>query len=280
MISAILRTQRSGLLALTVSALVLCSRQTSSADDMQFPVAVASHAGVIYVADLNLPGIWKITEGGLEKYFEGSAKFRTPLNRVRCLAFDPQGRLLAGDSSTREIYRFDEAGKPHPLTDGGLGIPMGIAVRSNGEILVSDLEVHCIWKVAADGGAPERLAVVPSPTGICLDSEDQLWVVSRGKNPLQRVSPDGTVTVAVEGRSFSFPHAVVADEAKNLYITDGYGKAVWKMAGGNPPEKLAEGAPLVNPVGLARDGNRLLVADSGAKQVFQVSLDGKVQPLK
>jgi sugar lactone lactonase YvrE len=166
------------------------------------------------------------------------------------------------------------------MTNGGIGIPMGIAVRENGEILVSDLELHCIWKVAADGGTPERLATVPSPAGICLDGDNQLWVISRGKVPLRRVSPDGTVTDVVKGRTFSFPHDIVAVDAKTVYLTDGYSKAIWKVEEGEAPEKLTEGEPLVNPVGMALDGERLLVADSQAKKVFQVSLDGKVTPLK
>lgn len=268
-------------LAIALSALALSPVQTSwGQEEMQYPISVAARDGVIYVADLNLPGIWKITDQGMEKFYEGSAKFRTPLNRVRCLAIDQQGRLLAGDSSTREVYRFDDTGKPTPLTKGGIGIPMGIAVRENGEILVSDLELHSIWKVAADGGTPERLATVPSPAGVCLDGEDRLWVVSRGKVPVRRVSPDGKVTDVVKGRTFSFPHDIVADGSKNVYLTDGYSKAIWKIEEGKTPKKLAEGEPLVNPVGLTLDGDRLLVADSQAKKVFQVSLDGKVTPLK
>ncbi len=247
---------------------------------MQYPISVAVADGTVYVADLNLPGIWKLTAEGIEKYFEGSAKFRTPLNRVRCLAVDQQGRLLAGDSSTREVYRFDTDGKPTPLTSGGIGIPMGIAIRQNGELLVSDLELHCIWKVPAEGGEPERLATVASPTGVFLDGEDQLWVVSRGTVPLRRVAPDGTVTEVVKGRQFSFPHDVVVDDAKAVFITDGYSRAIWKVEEGKDPVKFAEGDPLVNPVGLAIDGDRLLVADPKAKQIFQVDRDGKVTPLK
>jgi len=52
---------------------------------------------------------------------------------VRCVAagiYDDQGKLLAGDSATREVYRFDEAGNPVPLTKGKIGIATAIAVRS------------------------------------------------------------------------------------------------------------------------------------------------------
>jgi sugar lactone lactonase YvrE len=268
-------------LPVTVLALLFGPGSTSQAQDqMQYPLSVATVDDVVFVADLRLPGIWKLTAQGPEKFYEGSAKFRTPLNAVRCLAVDQDGRLLAGDSATREVYRFDADGKPTPLTKGGIGIPMGIAVRQSGELLVSDLELHCIWKVPAEGGKPERLATVPSPTGIFLDSEDQLWVVSRGTVPLRRVAPDGTVTDVVKDRKFSFPHDVVVDEAKTVFVTDGYAKAIWKIESGQEPVKFVEGEPLTNPVGLIIDGDRFLVADSHAKNIFQVSRDGKVTPLQ
>src|SRR5690606_2121525 len=71
-----------------------------------YPVdVVAAEDGTLYVADLRLPGIWKIIDGKAEIFVKGEATFRTPLNAIRCLALDPDGHLLAGDSATREIYR-------------------------------------------------------------------------------------------------------------------------------------------------------------------------------
>ena len=118
--------------------------------------------GHVFIADRNFHGIWKFANGKLEKFFEGSAKFRTPLNAVRCVAMDHQGKLLAGDSATREVYRFDEAGNPVPLTKGRIGIPTAIAVRKSGEILVADQELLFIWKMPAEGGEPVKLAEVPA----------------------------------------------------------------------------------------------------------------------
>ena len=72
------------------------------------------------------------------------------------LAIDRDGKVLAGDSATREVYRFDQPGKPTPLIKGaqaGIGIPMALAVDSKGNIFVADLETHWIWKLAPSGGA-------------------------------------------------------------------------------------------------------------------------------
>ena len=91
------------------------------ADGFDYPLtAVASADGQsLFIADLNQPGLWKLSDGKLAPYFQASKKFRTPLNRVRCVAMDRNGKVLAGDSSTREVYRFDDDGKPQPLTAGG-----------------------------------------------------------------------------------------------------------------------------------------------------------------
>ena len=117
---------------------------------MQYPIsAVAAADGTIYVADTIAPAIWKIKAGKIEKYFEGSKKYRTPMNRPCCLAIDGGGKLLVGDSATREVYRFDDAGKPTPLTKGKIGIPRAIVVMPGGDLMVTDQELHCIWKVPA-----------------------------------------------------------------------------------------------------------------------------------
>ena len=262
------------LLALTDAGRVAC------AQEMQYPVAAAvTDDGTIYIADRDFHGIWKFAGGKLEKFFEGSAKFGTPLNAVRCVAMDHQGKLLAGDSATRDVYRFDDAGQPVPLTKGKIGVPTAIAVRKSGEILVADQELMCVWKIPAEGGEPAKLADVAGIVGLCLDQDDQLWVTSRVKIQLRRVSPDGQVENVLSDRPFTFPQNIALDENKTAYITDNYAKAVWKVTAGGAPEKLIEGDPLVGPVGITRAGGKLYVTDPKAKAVFQIEPDGKVTKL-
>lgn len=250
------------------------------AAELQYPLAiVAADDGTIYVADRKLPGIWKISGGKAEVFFQGSKKFRTPLNAVRCVALDRKGRLLAGDSATREVYRFDAAGKPHPLTDGGIGIPMSIAVDSAGDLFVADLEVHRIWKVPGEGGKPEEFAVVPAPRGLAIDADDRLWIVSHGKNQLLRLDKKGKIEVVIKGRPFRFPHQLVLAGEETVYISDGYSKAVWKMTDGGAPKKWISGDPLVGPVGIALSGKKLLIADPGANAIFEASPDGSLSRL-
>ncbi len=263
-----------------VLLLLAAAGRCSHAQEMQYPVGIAVAAdGTVYIADPNFHGVWKFADGKLEKFFEGSSKFRTPLCAVRSVAFDHQGKLLAGDNSTREVYRFDDAGKPVPLTQGKIGMPVSIAVRKNGEILVADQELNLIWKVPAEGGEPVKLAEVAGVAGLCLDQEDQLWVTSRVTIQLRRVSADGTVENVLKDRPFQMPQYLALDDNKTAYIADNYAKAIWKVPVGGTPEKLVEGEPLVNPVGITFAGGKLYVTDPRVPAVFQVELDGKITRL-
>jgi sugar lactone lactonase YvrE len=270
-------------MGLALALLAGGSASGAAAAALDYPLAVAaSESGAIYLADRNLPGIWVVENGVLRLLFEGSKRFRTPLNAPRCLALDKDGALLAGDSATREVYRINAGGQAEPLVRSGtgIGIPMGIAVTNSGDLLVSDLETHYIWKVPHAGGEAAMWVQIPAPRGVCIDGEGNLWVVSHGKDQLVKVSPEGAVEPVVKGRPFEFPHTVVLDEAGAAYVADGYAKAVWKVPAGGEPVKWAEGQGLDNPVGLAWLGKQLLICDPRAQAVFQADAEGKLTRLE
>ena len=248
---------------------------------MKYPLAAAVGAdGVIYVADRDLPGVWKFADNKWSVHFQGSKKFRTPLNAVRCLAIDHEGKLLAGDSSTREIYRFDEAGQPQPLTKGGIGIPMAITVAKDGTIYASDIEIQRIVKIPAAGGEPSEVTELPATRGLTMDAEGRLIAVCHGKNSIIRLSVDGKEReVLLEGRPFQFSHHVVIGAAGELYIADGYAKTIWKVEGKAAPVAIHAGEPLKNPVGLAWRGTELLIVDPHVKAVLRRTDDGRLEVL-
>ncbi len=263
-----------------ITLLLVFSQPRANAEEMQYPVsAVAAADGTIYVADIDTPAIWKLKDGKLEKFFAASKKYRTPMNRPRCLAMDKDGKLLVGDSATREIYRFDDAGKPVPLTKGGIGIPRAIVVMPSGDLMVTDQELHCIWKVPAAGGTPEKFIAVPGVIAMCADKDGNLWVTSGPKHDLRKISPDGKIENVITGGPIEFPQEVAVDEAKTVYIADNYANTIWKVPLGKKPEKLVEGDPLVSPVGITRSGDKLIVTDPRAKAVFQIDASGKVTKL-
>jgi WD40 repeat protein len=269
---------------------LLCSVPRVAAQDataataaFQYPLAVAARQdGVVFVADRNLPGIWKIENGQASIYFQGSKKFRTPLNAVRCLAFDPHGKLLAGDSATREVYRFDDSAQPQPLTKGWIGIPMSIVTAADGTIYTADLELHRIWKMPAEGSEkPTEYAVINSPRGLALDPDGSLYILSTSSKDgqIQKVTPDGKLQTVLSGHPFNLPHNIVRTADGTFFVTDNYQHCIWKVAPGTAPEQFVSGAPLDRPVGLCLAGERLLVADPHIRTIFSLSMDKSLSVL-
>lgn len=231
--------------------------------------------GLAYVVDRNLPGVWLWREQQLSVFFEASANFRTPLNAPRCLAFDRQGHLLVGDTSTRDIYRFNGSGKPEPITGGKIGIPMDLGLKSDGTLYVADLESHMLLRIPAGTSEVIQVAAV-NPRGLFVDSHDQVWVISQDNEQLQIVSDDGKSDVIVDHRVFAFPHQVVVNAAGEAFVSDGYKKAIWKIERGRPPQILVSGDPLVNPVGLALVEDRVVVIDPRARTAFRLNDENKL----
>lgn len=274
MISTYYHTLR-GLLvcSLALLAVAIVAHQGYT-QEWQYPLAVVKAGNeTIFVADRNLPGIWKIEGGKASVYFQGSKKFRTPLNAIRCLALDAQGNLYAGDTSTREIYKFDSMGQPQPLTKGYIGIPMGIVFDSKGSMFVADLERQCIFQVAADGKV-EEFVKIQGTRGIAIDKQDRVWALTNTGDALVRFKPDKTKEVIVSGVPFEFANQLVIDESDNAYLCDGYAHAIVALPPGGQPKKLVSGEPLKHPVGLTLSGSMLLIADPHAKAIFSIARDG------
>jgi sugar lactone lactonase YvrE len=247
--------------------------------ELQYPVSIAvQDSETIFLADRNLPGVWKLEADRLQVLFRASRQFRTPLNAIRCVAVDPDGSLLAGDSATRDVYRFDADGEPKPLTAQGkpfgqIGIPMDIVVDADGNLIVSDLELHQVVKVPKNGGNAEKIATITAPRGLYYDAKQQLWVIANRK--LVRMSADGDQETVVEDGVFQYPHTVVVKNGI-AFVCDGYAKTIWKVAPDSQPVKFASGEPLVNPVGMDLLGEKLVVVDPRAKGIFAIDSEGKL----
>jgi len=150
--------------------------------------------GTIFVADRNLPGIWKFADEQWSIFFfVGTKQFRTPLNAVRCLG-DRPSRIAAGraTSATREIYRFDVSGRPQPLTSGRIGIPMALAVAKDGTIFASNLENSPSGQKSLPMAASRRMSQsFPPSAGWPSMRKDALIAVCHGRNSVVRLSADG-----------------------------------------------------------------------------------------
>ncbi len=269
-----------------------------AAADWQYPIdVVVGKDDTIYIADRNLPGIWKLKDGKTEVFVQASKKFRTPLNAIRCLHVTPEGELLAGDSAAREIFAVAPDGAltqltaPAPalrgtrLTEdvqftpdnfGLVLIPMKLATDSQGKLYVSDTDLHRVWKVPKEGGEPQEFLVVGGPRGLVVDGEDHVWVLAANAPQLQRVAPDGTVEAIVKDAPFQYPHQVLLRPEGTAVVSDGYAKTIWNVTRDGKAEKWISGEPLDNPVGIAWRGEDLLIIDPRANALFSAATNGKL----
>lgn len=266
----------------SVGLLVLAGRFQTRAEQPAgptYPLAVAASAdGTLLVADRLLPGVWKLPAGGFPTVFvRAGQRFGSPLAGIRTVAVAGDGTILVGCSATREIYRVAADGGLTPLTDGGIGIPIDIAVHPDGHCFVSDLETQQIWKIPILGGSPRPVARLAGPRGLFVDEEGRLWCVAASSGqPLVRITAAGEIDPVVTSRAFSFPHDVVVDRAGIAYVSDGYAGTIWRVdaEGGVTPH--AAGPPLVGPVGLLRQGAGLVVVDPRAPGLFTVDPAGTI----
>jgi sugar lactone lactonase YvrE len=248
------------------------------AEPFHYPIDVVAAAdGTVYVADLRLPGIWRVADGKAEVFVQGSKTFRTPLNAIRCLALDAKGRLLAGDSATREVYRVSQSGEQTPLTGGAVGIPVCLAVGPEEDIFVSDLELQRIWRIPAAGGEPQEFAVVAAVRGMAFDKAGTLWV-ARGLSPsIARVRADGSLDPVLEKQMFAFTNQMAIGDDGTIYVADGYAKTIWKVTAEGAADRWITGEPLLHPVGLAWRGDELLIVDPRANAVFAAPPNGTLR---
>ena len=249
----------------------------------QYPLDAAVAAdGTYYIADRKLPGIWKLKDGENTILYKGTQKYRTPMNAVRCVHVAADGTLYAGDSATREVYSVSPTGEVKALTNGSIGIPTAIAVV-DGTVFVTDLELQRIWKFPAAGlpitQHPTEFAVIGGCRGMFVDDKGFIWVLSSLKPQLRKFTGDGKSETVVDDLVFDFPHQVYVTTDGTAYVTDGYAKAIWKIAPGGKPEKWVSGEPFMNPIGIRQQGADFIVCDSRANALFKVTPEGKVEKI-
>lgn len=255
-------------------AAVFAQEVEPAVESPAYPLAVAVSSETLFVVDLDLPGVWKVDQSR-ELMLKGSKLLRKPLNRPRCVTVLPDGVVLVGDTATREIYRVESGSDPKPLMNGYLGIPMAITVDPEGKMIyIGDAERRATFRMPVDGGKPELVARV-NARGLAFDSEGNLWAVTPDDAAIQKINVETKeVENVVTGRPFQYPNGLVW-AGDHGYVTDGYGKAIWKFTADGKTEKWHTGEPLVGPVGIAIDEKSIYVADPKQKQVFQFDRETK-----
>ena len=209
------------------------------------PAAVPAREGVVESVDGRV-AIWGVGRGNEPLLVEPKGVATGPDGRVyvaegranRVTAFNPDGSIVAA------------WGQPGP-GEGQFAEPWGIAVSTAGEVFVADTWNHRIQKFTADGRFLLAWGGLVDTRGDARGSEGRFW----GPRDIA-IGPDGMLYVTDTGN-------------KRIQVFDSNGGFVRAFGGeGSEPGRFNE------PVGLAFQGDTLLVADAWNGRIQQLDTYG------
>lgn len=273
--------------------------------------------GDLMIADAGNNAIRKVTAGGLVSVFAGVgtagflngkanvAKFSYPV----AVKFDAHGDLYVSDEinkQIRKVYKDGTVGSVYgefPASDGpGRNVffkrPRGIWTDSKGNLFVSDAGHHIIRKISPDGyvslfagnGLPGNYngigaaASFSNPVGLFVNEKDEVFVADSGNHAIRKISPPGTVSTFVDGRSsFNYrPTIIFVDKLGQAYFNDALGGLykrnatgrVFNMDAGANIGQLS-GVFWLRPTHIIGDDNGVIyVADSGNHRICKSTNGG------
>ena len=231
--------------------------------------------GNLYVADTGNNRIRKVTPDGAVSTLAGdgragyadgpaaSARFDAPLG----VAVDKAGNVYVADTYNDRVRVVTRDGSVRTLaggaapgyTDGPAAIalfdtPAGVAVASDGSVIVADTGNDRLRKVTPDGQvstlnfAAEGLTepALDSPVGLALTRDNFIYATEQGRGRVWQIAPDGRAhLIAGAGRGFADgdgrtearfnqPAGLALDAAGALYIADAANYLVRKIAPADP----------------------------------------------
>jgi len=203
-----------------------------------------------------------------------------------------------------------------PATSSNLNWPNGVAVDSSGNVYIADKVNHVVEKVTPSGtlsvfagtgtaGAPTAGPATSSklnyPMGVAVDSSDNVYIADTQNMRVEKVTPDGTLSIIAGSGSqdaptagpatssaLNQPYGVAVDSSGNVYIADYGTHRVEKVTpsgtlsvfagtgtGGAPTAGPATSSNLYYPAAVAVDSSgNVYIADFSNRRVEKVTPSG------
>ncbi|WP_167855331.1 SMP-30/gluconolactonase/LRE family protein [Hymenobacter wooponensis] len=225
----------------------------------------------------------------------------------------PQGELRDW-VGTAGVGGFEDGTGP----DGQLGNPTGLALGPDGTLYVADERFAVIRRVSPAGrvstlagqgdqtgsrNGPVATARFLLPRGLARAADGTLFVADELGSCIRRISPQGQVStwagapVRLGGddgpgatAQFQAPEAVAVDAGGTVYVAEGGGMAVRKIApdgevstlygGQERPSAPARSVYLHHPTGVAVAPSGIVyVSEAGSNVIYQISPQGSISLL-
>jgi uncharacterized repeat protein (TIGR02543 family) len=238
----------------------------STTASFSLPEGVAlDNSGNIIVADYYNHRIRKIdSSGNVTSFGNGTGAFADGNSTTasfyypKAVAVDNNGTIFVADYYNHRIRKIDSSGNVTTVAGSNSGFvdgdsttarfsgPSGIALDSNGNIIVADSGNNRIRKIDGDSNVTTvagdgTWAFFRSPNGIAVDSSDNIFVADRENNRIRKIDANGNVTtVAGDGNktfadgnsttaSFNWPYGVAVDSSGNVFVADSYNNKIRKI---------------------------------------------------
>jgi uncharacterized protein (TIGR03437 family) len=228
-------------------------------------------------------------------------------------ALDAAGNLYIADTANHRIRKVDKSGKISTIAGTGvvgysgdgsaataaqLNFPSGVAVDSNGNILIADTGNSRIRQISPTGnmttvagtgtygfggdGASATRAQLASPTCVRVDANNNIYISDADVGRIRKVNSQGTISTVAGGNGTSYgdggqataarlisPGCVAFDAANNMYIADTWDNTVRKV---DSSGTITTYAGNINLLGFAGDGGAATAA--ALFLPYDIAIDG------
>jgi gluconolactonase len=193
-----------------------------------------------------------------------------------------------GDATPFPVASSRVAGPLELLIDG-YDAPEGPAFDKDGNLYFVDSFVSAIVKVTPAGEASEFFNTGGIPAGLAFHPDGSLYVADEGEaiHGIMRIAPDGTsgeiVVNTYEGAPLNGANDLVFDAAGVLYFSDPWDSpsgGFYRYFPDGTLERLDTGLQFPNGVALSREGDAVILAESGLNRLLRYAIgsDGAVGP--
>lgn len=191
------------------------------------------------------------------------------LSRPQGMAADSQGAVYIANTGENTITRFKD-GALSPFVEG-INRPYGIAVDASDHLIVTSFADNSLLRIAPDKTITTITSGLAGPYDVKIDANGDYIVTNNFSSEIVRVTPAGVVSV-IASQSINTPSAMTFDAAGNLYIGNGNGGKITKLAGDGTLTRF--GSLITSPGAMLPDGSGGVIVLEAGSSLSQVSADG------
>lgn len=132
--------------------------------------------------------------------------------------------------------------------------PAGLTIDQYGNLFVTDLDNSQIYKIDPNGvktvfagngfygsvDGPGTVASFSNPAGICIDSQDNLYVIDKQSGKIRKITPSGVVSTPYPNNTpIIGADGISIDSQGIIYVADSPNNRIWKISNTGVTTSLA-----------------------------------------